>query len=116
MHFFRHATVFHGCAVGGGSITYAATLLPPPDKVWETGTWAGLTDWKAEMPQHYAEAATMLGVTENRISGPADHLLKKTAEAAGTGSTFRCTNVGIFQAAPGEQGNQTFPDPFFSGA
>src|SRR3974377_2475517 len=57
----------------------------------------------------------MLGVTENRISGPADHLLKKTAEAAGTGSTFRCTNVGIFQAAPGEQGNQTFPDPFFSG-
>src|SRR5512134_2471700 len=36
IRFFRHATIFHGCAVGGGSITYASTLLPPPDRVWET--------------------------------------------------------------------------------
>ena len=27
MRFFRHVTIFHGCAVGGGSITYASTLL-----------------------------------------------------------------------------------------
>src|ERR1700687_181914 len=44
MRFFRHATIFHGCAVGGGSITYAGTLLPPPDKVWQNGSWAGLAD------------------------------------------------------------------------
>ena len=115
MRFFRHVTIFHGCAVGGGSITYASTLLPPPEKVWGAGSWMGLADWKKEMPQHYETAARMLGVTENRILGPADHLLKKAAEAAGSGNTFYCTKVGIFEPAPGEPGNQTFPDPFFGG-
>ncbi|MGA7907937.1 MAG: GMC oxidoreductase [Candidatus Sulfotelmatobacter sp.] len=115
MRFFRHATIFHGCAVGGGSITYACTLLPPPQKVWEAGSWSGLANWKAEMPQHYQTAEKMLGVTENRILGPADHLLQKAAEAAGSGHTFYCTKVGIFQPAEGEPGNQTFPDPFFGG-
>jgi cholesterol oxidase len=115
MRFFRHVTIFHGCAVGGGSITYASTLLPPPEKVWGTGSWMGLADWKAEMPQHYETAARMLGVTENRILGPADHLLKKAAEAAGSGHTFYSTKVAIFQPAQGEPGNQSFPDPFFGG-
>ena len=115
MRFFRHVTIFHGCAVGGGSITYASTLLPPPEKVWGAGSWMGLADWKKEMPQYYETAARMLGVTENRILGPADHLLKKAAEAAGAGNTFYCTKVGIFQPAQGEPGNQTFPDPFFGG-
>ena len=27
MRFFRHVTILHGCAVGGGSITYASTFL-----------------------------------------------------------------------------------------
>jgi cholesterol oxidase len=115
MRFFRHATIFHGCAVGGGSITYAATLLPPPDSVWGTGTWSGLADWKSEMPQHYATAGKMLGVTANHILGPADYLLKKTGDSTGVGPTFYCTNVGIFQPAAGEAGNRTFPDPFFAG-
>ncbi len=115
LRFFKHATIFHGCAVGGGSITYASTLLPPPEKVWEAGSWTGLADWKAEMPRHYGTASRMLGVTENRILGPADLLLKQAAEAAGFGHTFYCTNVGIFQAAQGALGNQTFPDPFFGG-
>ena len=115
MRFFRHVTIFHGCAVGGGSITYASTLLPAPDRVWGAGSWMGLADWKAEMPQHYETAARMLGVTENRILGPADHLLKKAAEAAGSGNTFYCTKVGIFEPALGKPGNQTFSDPFFGG-
>ena len=115
IQFFRHATIFHGCAVGGGSITYACTLLAPPEKVWEKGSWTGLADWKTEMPQHYQTAARMLGVTENRILGPADLLLRKAADAAGFGNTFYCTKVGIFQPADGQPGNQTFPDPFFGG-
>jgi len=115
IQFFRHATIFHGCAVGGGSITYACTLLAPPEKVWEKGSWTGLADWKTEMPQHYQTAARMLGVTENRILGPADLLLKKAADAAGFGNTFYCTKVGIFQPADGQPGNQTFPDPYFGG-
>ena len=88
IQFFRHVTIFHGSAVGGGSITYACTLLPPPEKVWAAGSWTGLSDWKAEMPQHYETAARMLGVTENRILGPADLLLKKAAEAFGLWTYF----------------------------
>ena len=116
MRFFRHATIFHGCAVGGGSVTYAGTLLAPPDKVWEAGSWNGLADWKAEMPQHYQTASRMLGVTQNRILGSADRLLKQTGESTGTSSTFYYTRVGIFQARNGESPNQTLPDPFFGGA
>ena len=116
MRFFRHATIFHGCAVGGGSITYAGTLLCPPDKVWEVGSWNGLTEWKAEMPRYYQTAERILGVTENQIFGPADRLLKKAGEAAGSSGTFYHTRVGIFQAHDGESPNQTLPDPFFGGS
>jgi cholesterol oxidase len=115
MRFFRHVTILHGCAVGGGSITYASTLLRPSDKFWDSPSWKGLADWKREMPRHYETAARMLGVTENKILGPADHLLKRVAEEVGVGHTFYRTHVGIFQAAEGEPGGQTFPDPFFGG-
>jgi cholesterol oxidase len=115
MRFFRHVTILHGCAVGGGSITYACTLLRPPDKVWDNGLWAGLSDWKREMPQHYDTASRMLGVTENKIIGPADKLLKRVAEATGTGNTFYRTSVGIFQAAEGQKSGVTVPDPYFGG-
>ena len=40
------------------------------------------------MPQHYETASRMLGVTENKILGPADLLLKQTADAVGCGYTF----------------------------
>ncbi len=115
MRFFRHVTIFHGCAVGGGSITYACTLLPPPAKVWEANSWTGLADWKSEMPPHYETASRMLGVTENTILGPADHLLRQAAEHTGAANTFYRTHVGIFQPAFPQTGNQTFPDPYFGG-
>lgn len=115
MRFFRHATIFHGCAVGGGSITYAGTLLVPPDKVWETGSWTGLADWKVEMPQHYATAARMLGVTQNKILGPADSLLEKAAQTAQVGHTFYRTNVAILEAPDDAGRGTTVCDPFFGG-
>jgi cholesterol oxidase len=90
-------------------------LLPPPDKVWQNGSWSGLADWKSEMPRHYQTASRMLGVTQNVILGTADHLLQRTAEVSGCGQTFYRTQVGIFQAAAGEAANQTFSDPFFGG-
>jgi cholesterol oxidase len=115
MRFFRHATILHGCAVGGGSITYAGTLLVPPDKIWDNGSWAGLADWKSEMPQHYATASRMLGVVENKILGPADILLKRASEAWGVGHTFYRTKVAILQAGEGQPFGAVVPDPFFSG-
>jgi len=115
IRYFRHVTILHGCAVGGGSITYATTLLRPPERVWQTGSWAGLADWKSEMPRHYDSASHMLGVIENTILGPADHLLKAAAEEVGVENTFYRTSVAIFQAPEGEAGGNTFPDPFFGG-
>jgi cholesterol oxidase len=112
---FRHVMILHGCAVGGGSITYANTMLIPRDSIWESGSWAGLVDWKAEMPPHYREAARMLGVTENRIMGPADRILRRAAEGAGVGHTFYRTRVAVFQAPEGEDGGKSYPDPFFGG-
>ncbi len=109
MRFFRHATIFHGCAVGGGSITYASTLLRPPEKVWGAGSWMGLADWKAEMPQHYDTASRMLGVTENRILGPADHLLKQAAEAAGVWAYFLLHEGGNLPACGGRAGQSDLP-------
>jgi cholesterol oxidase len=112
---FRHVLVLHGCAVGGGSITYANTLLVPRDSIWESGSWAGLAPWKAEMPRHYETALRMLGVVENRILGPADHILKRVADAFGVGHTFYPTHVAAFQPPEGEEGGKTYPDPYFGG-
>jgi cholesterol oxidase len=112
---FRHVMILHGCAVGGGSITYANTSLQPGDSIWDQGTWAGLADWKREMPAHYATARQMLGVTENRILGPADRILRQAADAIGRGDTYYRTQVAVFQAAEGEPPGMTYPDPFFGG-
>ncbi len=113
---FRHVLIMHGCAVGGGSITYANTSLVPGDGIWDNGSWAGLADWKAEMPRHYANAVRMLGVAENRIMGPADDILRRAAEEHGVGETFYRTKVAVFEGPEGEPPGQTYPDPYFGGA
>lgn len=112
---FRHVLILHGCAVGGGSITYANTLLVPKDSIWDNGSWAGLADWKQEMPWHYQTASRMLGVVENRILGPADRILQQAATAQGIGHTFYKTSVAVFQPPDGEPGGRTYRDPYFGG-
>jgi cholesterol oxidase len=112
---FRHVVILHGCAVGGGSITYANTLLVPKNTVWDNGSWAGLANWKADMPAHYQTAMRMLGVVENCVLGPSDHILKRAAQAMGRGDTYYRTNVGVFEAAEGEERGLTHPDPYFGG-
>lgn len=112
---FRHVLIMHGCAVGGGSITYANTCLVPGDSIWENGSWAGLADWKAEMPRHYETAVRMLGVVENRILGPADRILQRAADDHGAGDTFYRTRVAVFEGPEGEPAGVTYPDPYFGG-
>lgn len=109
---FRHVMILCGNAVGGGSITYANTLLSPPDRVWQDGSWSGLADWQRDMPAHYAEARRMLGVTENRILGDADHMLRKAAELQGVADTFYKTDVAVYF---GDKPGQPHPDPYFGG-
>jgi cholesterol oxidase len=109
---FRHVMILCGNAVGGGSITYANTLLAPPERVWQGGSWKGLADWEREMPAHYAEARRMLGVTRNPLLGDADRMLQKAAESQGVGDTFYRTDVAVyFGEAPGV----AHPDPYFGG-
>ncbi len=109
---FRHVMILCGNAVGGGSITYANTLLSPPESVWSEGSWQGLADWQREMPAHYAAARTMLGVTQNQILGDADNVLKQMADAQGIGETFYKTDVAVyFGDGPGKR----HPDPYFGG-
>ncbi len=109
---FKHVMILCGNAVGGGSITYANTLLVPPDSVWREGSWAELAEWERDMPAHYAEAKRMLGVTENRILGEADELLREIATEQGVGGTFYKTDVAVyFGDAPGVP----HPDPYFGG-
>lgn len=88
MRFFRHVVVMCGNAVGGGSIPHANALLVPSQKVWDQGTWADLKDWKQIMPQHYATAERMLGVTDNKLLG----------------DTYYTGRSGTFFPPPGEAG------------
>ena len=110
---FKHVMILCGNAVGGGSITYANTMLVPPDSVWREGSWAELADWQREMPAHYAAAKRMLGVTENKILGEADELLREIATEQGVGDTFYKTDVAVYF---GDKPGEPHPDPYFDGA
>ncbi|MES2488727.1 MAG: GMC family oxidoreductase [Pseudomonadota bacterium] len=115
LRLFRHVMILHGNAVGGGSITYAQTLLVPPKSVWNDGNWAGLDNWEEKMPGYYATAKRMLGVTENRRPGPADARLKQMAEAVGVADSFYYTDVGVFFGKDGDRPGISYPDPYFNG-
>jgi cholesterol oxidase len=109
---FKHVMILCGNAVGGGSITYANTMLVPPESVWREGSWRGLAEWEREMPAHYAEAQRMLGVTENKILGDADHVLKQIADAQGVGESFYRQNVAVYF---GDKPGVPHSDPYFGG-
>ena len=117
LQLFKHVMVLHGNAVGGGSITYANTLLQPEDKIWQQGSWAGLHDWQAVMPQHYETAKRMLGVSQNKKVGNADLMLQKMANLSGVGDSFYLTDVGAYFS---EHDKYAHPpvngDPYFGGA
>jgi cholesterol oxidase len=115
VRFFRHVVVLHGNAVGGGSITYANTLLVPRPSVWREGSWAGLADWERVMPQHYDTARRMLGVTTNRRLDAADERLREMARACGVESTFYPTEVGVFFGDDKDPPGTLYPDPYFGG-
>lgn len=112
---FKHVLILHGNAVGGGSITYAQTLLVPPDSVWNDGEWAGLDDWQTVMPGHYATAKHMLGVNRNKLPAAADAKLQQMAQACGVEDSFYLTDVGVFFGDKGDAKGTEYPDPYFGG-
>lgn len=111
LSFFKDMWVLSGSGVGGGSLVYACTLIKPGEEFFQAEEWFGLADWQRELELHYETARQMLGVTQNPVLWPADHLLRDIAEELGQEHTFEPTPVSIFFGEPG----QTVPDPYFGG-
>jgi cholesterol oxidase len=88
----------------------------PPEPFFADPQWSQITDWRAELMPHYAQAQRMLGVVKNPTFTDADRIMKEVADDLGVGDTFVPTPVGVFfgdgEKAPGK----TVPDPYFGGA
>ena len=104
--------VLTGAGVGGGSLVYANTLYEPLDDFYDDPQWRGITDWRAELAPHYAQAKRMLGVTPYPVDTAADLAMRAVAERMGVGGSYRRAPVGVHIGRPGE----TVPDPYFGGA
>ena len=107
----RHVSILSGVGVGGGSLTYANTLPRPRETFFNSGSWAGLADWRKELEPHYLEAERMLGATENPGLYDSDHTLRAVAEKYGKTGSYEATRVAVFFGEP----DQEVPDPFFGG-
>ncbi len=111
---FKDVFVLHGSGVGGGSLGYATVLMEPDKAAFNDPGWRKPIDWKAALAPHYATARYMLGVSRNPRLWKADEILQGIAQDIGMESSFHATDVGIFFAKRGREG-QELPDPFFDG-
>ena len=108
----KDVVIFHGSAVGGGSLVYANTHLEPLESFFTDPRWAHLSDdWKAELEPFYAEAKRMLGTTEAARTYKVDHVLKEVLDDLGTGDTFKKHTVGVYFGEPDVE----VDDPYFGG-
>ncbi|MDA3894588.1 MAG: GMC family oxidoreductase [Desulfobacteraceae bacterium] len=106
----KHALIFHGGGVGGGSLVYANQLLVPPDEVFKRPEW-GPGDWKEKMMPFYEKAKKMLGANESPQIGKADECLRDVGIELTGKDTFHKNDVGIFFG----EAEKTVPDPYFDG-
>ncbi|GIJ14815.1 FAD-dependent oxidoreductase [Micromonospora gifhornensis] len=104
--------VLSGSGVGGGSLVYANTLYEPLDAFYTDPQWRDITDWRAELAPHFAQAKRMLGVTTYPLHTAADRAMRRVADRMGVGDTFHATPVGVYIGRPGER----VADPYFGGA
>ena len=84
-----------GVGVGGGSLVYGATL-PTPKPHFESGSWAGLANWKDTLKPHYDTALRMLGAVVNKQVSPADRVMKSLAVDLGKPDSYGPSRVGIY--------------------
>lgn len=110
----RHVTAMSGVGVGGGSLVYGATLPRPKAAFFESGSWAGLADWKNELAEHYDTAEQMLGAIENPRLTSSDRVMEQLAKDIGREAHFRPSTVGIYFGDDSGQAS-TDADPFFGG-
>ena len=111
MTFLRHVGILSGVGVGGGSLVYANTLPRPKKQFFETGSWAGITNWQKELESYYQMAEKMLGATRVPELYDADLALQEVAKKMGHDKEFEPTDVAVFFGEPEVE----VPDPFFNG-
>ncbi len=111
MTIMRHVGILSGVGVGGGSLMYANTLPRPRETFFDSGSWAGLADWKEELAPYYQEAERMLGATENPGLYDSDETLRAVAVEFGKSELFEPTRVSVFFGDP----EQEVADPYFGG-
>ena len=109
--FLRHVGFASGVGVGGGSLVYANTLPRPSTAFFNSGSWAGIIDWKTELEPHYKTAERMLGSTLNPKLYDADLALQELAKHTNCDKDFEHTNVSVFFGEP----EKIVPDPYFDG-
>jgi cholesterol oxidase len=107
-------SLFSAVGVGGGSLIYANTLYEPHDAFYDDPSWAGITDWRAELAPYYDQAKRMLGATTNTRLWATDEVLREVAAELGAEETFRPTEVGVL--FDDDHPDRVVPDPFFGGA
>ncbi len=111
LNFLDDIWVLNGSGVGGGSLVYASTHIKPGKLFFTAPEWRDLADWEEELTEHFETASRMLGVTENPLFWPADHVLQEISQELGKEKTFKPTPLAIFFGEPGK----TVTDPFFEG-
>ncbi|MEE2764678.1 MAG: GMC oxidoreductase [Pseudomonadota bacterium] len=109
-----HITVYSGVGVGGGSLTYGATLPTPKSSFFQSGSWSALQNWEEVLKPFYAEALRMLGAVTNPTLTEADHVIEELALRLGKEKEFHPSRVGVFFSDRNQQGNFV-PDPYFDG-
>ena len=109
--------ILHGCAVGGGSITYANTSLQPGDAIWDQrNRGPGWQTGSARCRRHYATARRMLGRHREPDPGtgrPDPQEGRRCASAWATRSIAH--RWPSFRRPKGETPGTTHPDPYFGG-
>jgi cholesterol oxidase len=112
----KDSLILSGAGVGGGSLVYANTLYEPLDAFYQDAQWRDISDWKAELAPYYDQAQRMLGVVTNKVTTPADEVMRKVAIEFGVEHTVQPTRVGVLFGEDGQQEGSHVADPFFGGA
>ncbi|MFZ5941508.1 MAG: GMC oxidoreductase [Bacteroidota bacterium] len=111
MTFFRHVGILSGVGVGGGSLVYANTLPRPETAFFNSGNWAGISEWEKELEPFYSVAEKMLGANTNPGLYDSDHALKTLAAAYKRDHRFAPTQAAVFFGEP----EKKVKDPYFGG-
>lgn len=110
LNFYKHALIFSGTGVGGGSLGYANTLMIPPPEFFKNKQWGSLNEWQTVLNPFYEKAAFMLGRTRFEKQNTEDEILHEVARDMGKEDSFDNVYVAVYF-----NDDETPKDPYFEG-